>query len=166
MMIFTVREKIFVTIIGQSSFRNPYQTHRLKPLIRISSIKTETCEAFFSWNIFMSCGNMDVPVNTPAAIPTIFVIATAKNIILHSFLYIYKKARRNGLTLTPKPYCLWAQFLYSSSSSPSCSAWKLISFSAIELSSSSVSFSSCKVCPSSSATSVNPIVLANWVRPP
>jgi hypothetical protein len=81
-MIFTVNEKRLVIIIGQSSLRNPYHVHKLKPIIRIKIITTETCDAFFSLYIFTTCGSIEAPVKTPAVIPTIFVTAIANNTII------------------------------------------------------------------------------------
>jgi hypothetical protein len=107
---FKESEKRFVTIIGQSPFRNPYHIQRLKPVIRINNIKTETCDAFFSFNILMTWGSMEAPVNIPAVIPTILTTAMLSKTIYFRSIYkkpaLYKKARHCGLTLTPKPYCL------------------------------------------------------------
>ena len=72
--------------------------------MRITIIYVETCDPFFSLYIFITCGNSEAPVKIPATTPTTFVKGIAIKIV--SILCCYKKARRDGLTLTPKPYCL------------------------------------------------------------
>ena len=65
------RENPLVRMIGQSVFIMPYHIQRHKPVNSVTSINMEMSIAFLSLIIFISCGNREAEVQTPAAIPTI-----------------------------------------------------------------------------------------------
>lgn len=72
----TTTAKALESMIGSSSFINPYQTHKESPEIRTKIIVHDRSSAFFCFNTFTNCGIMDTDVKIPATIPRIFSFIT------------------------------------------------------------------------------------------
>ena len=68
---FSKKEIEFVINIGKSFFIAPYTIHNKTPLIKTTSITGDTSSAFFSFNVLINCGNIDIAVSMPATKPII-----------------------------------------------------------------------------------------------
>ena len=72
--ILTKTAKELERMMGHSSFRIPYQTHKDNPAINTQSISAEMSSTFFSFHTFINCGSMETEVSTPAMVPIMFSI--------------------------------------------------------------------------------------------
>jgi len=62
----------FEIMIGNSSFFKPYQTQRLSPEIKITSINAERSSVFLVLKTFITCGTDAMLVSAPAIKPSVF----------------------------------------------------------------------------------------------
>lgn len=65
-------ENEFERIMGNSSCKKPYQTHKERPEISTNNITHEMSSAFFSFKTFINCGSIAAEVKIPATIPKTF----------------------------------------------------------------------------------------------
>src|SRR5204863_8830853 len=66
---FTIKETVFVMMIGRSFLMRPYHIQKAIPIIKITSMNQEISPAFLSLMVFISCGTSEILVHVPAAIP-------------------------------------------------------------------------------------------------
>ncbi|MCW3107160.1 MAG: hypothetical protein JWQ09_1666 [Segetibacter sp.] len=69
-----ITEKLLVTMIGQSSRRIPYTTHRIIPIIKDRNIPIERSSTFFSFIIFINWGKSEEDVKMPATVPITAIV--------------------------------------------------------------------------------------------
>src|SRR5204863_5697378 len=66
---FTIKETVFVMMIGRSFLMRPYHIQKAIPIIKITSMNQEISPAFLSLMVFISCGTSEILVQVPATIP-------------------------------------------------------------------------------------------------
>lgn len=71
-MILTTTANALESIIGSSSFINPYHTQSESPEISTRIIVQDRSSAFFSFSTLINCGIIETDVRIPAIIPRIF----------------------------------------------------------------------------------------------
>ncbi len=103
-MAFIKKEKQLERIIGKSFLKNPYQIQHAMPLIKTRIITREISSAFFSLNVLISCGSIEIAVKMPATMPTTVINpVTIKKIFQNNYfkeLILIKKKSGHNYSLT------------------------------------------------------------------